>query len=96
MSREDKLRILCYDVSNDRRRRKIATILESEATRVQFSVFETRMSLERLNRLVSRVEAILTKDDSLRVYTISKTGERQSTVRGCAVPIESGAGFWLM
>jgi CRISPR-associated protein Cas2 len=96
MSREDKLRVLCYDVSDDSRRRKVARLLEQEATRVQYSVFETRMSIGRLNRLVARVEAKLGKGDSLRVYTISRSGERQSDVRGSGAPIETGANFWLM
>lgn len=96
MSRSTKLRVLCYDISCDRRRRKIAKLLEEHASRVQYSVFETRLSKNALNRIVAQSLSLLSEDDSLRVYTIGKSGERQSQVLGSGAPIEAEAGFWLL
>lgn len=96
MSRNQKLRVLCYDVSSNKRRRKIARLLEDVASRVQYSVFETRMSQKALARVVRQVEEHLEKGDSLRVYTIARPGERHCEVRGSGVPIEKEAGFWLL
>ena len=96
MAREQHLRVLCYDVSCDRRRRRIARILEDRASRVQFSVFEARLTASQTNRLASRVEALLDKGDSLRVYTIGRSGERHCRVYGAGVPVETEAGFWLL
>jgi CRISPR-associated protein Cas2 len=96
MSRDTMLRVLCYDVSSDRRRRSIARVLEDHASRVQLSVFEARLTSKALLRLVREVEAQLGEGDSLRVYTISATGERQSEVHGHGVPLEPGGAFWLM
>jgi CRISPR-associated protein Cas2 len=96
MSRDTMLRVLCHDVSSDRRRRSIARLLEDHASRVQLSVFEARLTSKALLRLVREVEAQLGEGDSLRVYTISATGERQSEVLGHGVPIEPGEAFWLM
>lgn len=96
MARNQQLRVLCYDVSCDKRRRRIAKLLEEEASRVQYSVFETRLAPKKLSRLVARLEAHLDKGDSLRVYTVGKTGERQCDVYGSGVPIEHEAGFWLL
>ncbi|WP_322514723.1 CRISPR-associated endonuclease Cas2 [Rhodopseudomonas palustris] len=95
MSRDTMLRVICYDVSSDVRRRKIARILEDRASRVQFSVFETRMTGAALARLVRDVEAHLGKDDSLRVYSISTTSERHCDTRG-GLPIEPQGAYWLM
>lgn len=96
MSRDDRLRILAYDVSSNSRRRRIARRLEEEASRVQYSVFEGRMSARRLQHLVSSVEPLLEEGDSLRVYTISKIGERHCDVYGTAPPIEKDVGYWLL
>ena len=96
MARDQKLRILCYDVSCDKRRRRIARLLEEEASRVQYSVFESRLGPKALKRLVTKVEAHLGKGDSLRVYTVGRSGERHCEVYGSGVPIEHDAGFWLL
>ena len=96
MSRDRKLRILCYDVSCDRRRRRIARLLEEEASRVQYSVFESRLAPGPLRRLVAAIAEQLDKGDSLRVYTVGRTGERHCEVHGSGVPIEHDAGFWLL
>lgn len=96
MTREQQLRVLCYDVTSDRKRRRIAKLLEEMATRVQFSVFEARLTASQTSRLASRVEALLDKGDSLRVYTIGRSGERHCRVFGSGVPVEAEAGFWLL
>lgn len=96
MSRSVRLRILCYDISSAKRRRKIARILEDRASRVQFSVFETRLSDAALKRLVNSLEPYLEGPDSLRVYTIGQTGERQCEVHGAGIPVETETGYWLM
>ena len=93
---DSRLRVLCYDVSCDKRRRRIAKLLEEDASRVQYSVFETRMGPNALKRLVSKVVTHLDAGDSLRVYTIGRSGERQCDVYGSGVPIENEAGFWLL
>ncbi|WP_137134455.1 CRISPR-associated endonuclease Cas2 [Rhizobium sp. FKY42] len=96
MSRYQQLRVFCYDVSDDRRRRRVAKLLEEEAVRVQYSVFEARMSDRASARLAASIEAVLAESDSLRVYTIGRSGETKCDVRGAGVPIETSTGFWMM
>ena len=96
MSRNSKLRVLCYDVSSDVRRRKIARILEDCASRVQLSVFEARLTPIALQKVLAKVQEQLDKDDSLRVYTIGVTGERHCEVLGGGTPIEPEGAFWLL
>ncbi len=96
MAGGDRLQIFTYDVSSNRRRRRVARLLEEEATRVQYSVFEARLTRKAAERLMAKIEKELDTGDSLRVYTVGRTGERQCSVIGDGVPVDSGAGYWLM
>jgi CRISPR-associated protein Cas2 len=89
------LTVFSYDVSQDKRRRKIARLLEGAATRVQYSVFETRMTEVRAAALSQRLAAHLGQGDSLRLYVIGHDGERRSRVFGDGAPFESDEGYWL-
>jgi CRISPR-associated protein Cas2 len=71
-------------------------MLEDEATRVQYSVFEARLTRKAVARLTAKIELELGRGDSLRVYTVGPTGERHSRVYGDGVPVDNGAGYWLM
>ncbi|MBL3553153.1 CRISPR-associated endonuclease Cas2 [Rhodovulum sulfidophilum] len=95
MSRGEMLTVFSYDVSSDKRRRKIARLLEDAATRVQYSVFETRMSRARAEALCQRLAAHLGEGDSLRLYVIGHDGEQRSRVFGDGAPFESDEGYWL-
>lgn len=95
MARGEMLTVFSYDVSQDKRRRKIARLLEDAATRVQYSVFETRMTRSRAEILSQRLASLLGDGDSLRVYVIGHDGERRSRVYGDGAPFESDEGYWL-
>jgi len=95
MARGEMLTVFSYDVSRDKNRRKIARLLEDAATRVQYSVFETRMSKARAESLAQRLASLLGDGDSLRVYVIGHDGEQRSHVYGDAAPFESDEGYWL-
>jgi len=95
MARGEMLTVFSYDVSADKRRHKIARLLEDAATRVQYSVFETRMTRARADALSQRLASLLGEGDSLRVYVIGHDGERRSRVYGDGAPFESDEGYWL-
>lgn len=95
MSRGEMLTVFCYDVRKDKPRRKIAALLEEAATRVQYSVFETRMTKTKADIISQRVAALLGEGDSLRVYVIGKNGEARSRVYGDGPPFENDEGYWL-
>jgi len=96
MSRGEFLTIFCYDVSEDKRRNRIAKALEEQATRVQYSVFETRMTEVKANILSQYLSAQLGDGDSLRVYVIGKNGEKRTKVYGDGAPIQTEQGYWLL
>lgn len=61
--------ILTYDIVDDKRRLKIAKIMESMGDRVQYSVFEAYLTPPELQKLLKRVgKVMMAKEDSVRVY----------------------------
>ncbi|NPV86933.1 MAG: CRISPR-associated endonuclease Cas2 [Anaerolineae bacterium] len=66
--------LLSYDISSDKRRAKIAKIMESLGERVQGSVFEAWLNDQELDKLLRRVKKTFAeKEDSLRIYVICET-----------------------
>jgi CRISPR-associated protein Cas2 len=66
--------VITYDVVCDRRRVKIATLLEGYGERVQDSVFEVRLSATQRTRLAKRLErGIDSGEDSVRFYRLCES-----------------------
>jgi len=87
MSQTNMLTVFCYDISNDKKRRRVATIMEDYAVRVQMSVFEAILDETSVRNIASEVGAELDPGDSFRIYCISDIGRRRSFTVG------SGAGI---
>lgn len=76
--------LVAYDIADTegpgrRRLRDVAAVCESFGTRVQFSVFECRLSPERFTRLVGELlDAIEPREDSVLIYRFDRsiTGAR--------------------
>lgn len=70
--------VFCYDISNDRRRRKIAAILEGVGDRVQGSVFEADLDEALFEKVSKRLQAQMDcQSDSLATYRLcSKCAQR--------------------
>ena len=66
--------LVAYDIADTdgvgaSRLRRIAQVCEKYGQRVQFSVFECRLSPERLTRMIGEVEDVIDSDrDSVMVY----------------------------
>lgn len=88
--------VMAYDVSEAKRRRRVAKALEAEMTRVQKSVFEARLTAERTAALSAAAAAHLGPGDSLRVYSVGHDGLRRSEVLGTGAPLQEEADFWLV
>ncbi|OKH15961.1 CRISPR-associated endonuclease Cas2 [[Limnothrix rosea] IAM M-220] len=65
--------LVAYDISDNKRRKKIADLLEGYGCRVQFSVFECRLSVKKYGELKQRLRRYYREEeqDSLRFYPIS-------------------------
>ena len=55
--------LVCYDISADKRRDKMAKACESYGARVQFSVFECPLDELRLQQLKAELEALINRDE---------------------------------
>ncbi|HCZ07030.1 MAG: CRISPR-associated protein Cas2 [Thermotogota bacterium] len=55
--------LISYDVSDNKKRNKIAKILEEYGKRIQYSVFYCQFSKKTLFDILSRVSKIIDKDN---------------------------------
>lgn len=75
--------VVSYDISNDRRRGKVAKLLKDYGERVQYSVFECTLRPEDLKRLRERLKPLLVlKEDDVRFYRLCETCLRKATLWG--------------
>ncbi len=66
--------LVSYDITSDKRRRKIASILENYGKRVQYSVFECELDEKRYQRLYQEIfrETTDMEEGSVLFYFICK------------------------
>ncbi|MGK7883242.1 MAG: CRISPR-associated endonuclease Cas2 [Crocosphaera sp.] len=64
--------LVTYDITCDRRRKKVSDLLEGYGQRVQYSVFECVLTKKQYKELCSRIkERVDLEEDSIRFYPIS-------------------------
>jgi CRISPR-associated protein Cas2 len=65
--------MVCYDVTDDRRRQAVARALSALGERVQYSVFECDFTPEEAHRVLGRLaEQLDPASDSLRAYPLCR------------------------
>ena len=89
MAAAEMLMVFCYDVRDDKRRRRVARYFEDWAVRVQDSVFEARLTPVRAHAVFRRAEEMLSPADSLRLYAVPAVGLRHARAHGGAEPLAS-------
>jgi CRISPR-associated protein Cas2 len=64
--------VVTYDVPDNKRRLKLAKLLEGYGRRVQYSVFECFLTLDEMRGLCEKVRAkVKVTEDDVRFYWIS-------------------------
>lgn len=78
------LYVISYDISVDKRRSKLARLLEGFGQRVQWSVFECDLSQAQYTELQRKIARILKHDegDSLRTYRLCAPCSEQLLIQG--------------
>jgi CRISPR-associated protein Cas2 len=81
--------IVAYDIREDRRRTRVAKLLEGVLTRVQLSVFEGEVPEDRLQYAVQVASRqIEDETDSIRVYRLCASCAGRVDVYGRTVEVE--------
>mgnify|MGYP001090195465 CR=1 FL=1 len=62
--------VVCYDVSDNKRRSKVSSILKGFGTRVQKSVFECDITSAQFDKLSARLAKVIKEKDGLRYYIL--------------------------
>ena len=95
MADKPQLRVVTYDIADNRRRRKVAELLEEKAVRVQESVFEARLTERQATTLMAALGKVAGKGDSIRLYTVPDPALSACRTDG-GPAILDGARYWLL
>lgn len=76
--------VISYDISNDKRRRLMAKLLEGHGYRVQYSVFECDLTTKQLRALQKKLRPLVKAKemDSVRFYPLFADSAAQIEVIG--------------
>ena len=66
----EKCYIVCYDIVDDKRRRKVYELLKDHGQRVQYSVFECLLDKKTMVRLKYKLRQMIEGEDSIIVYPL--------------------------
>jgi len=87
--------VISYDITDDRRRRRIFKLMEGYGTRVQYSVFECELSGTQLKELRTRVQKLMQpREDSVRFYMLCADDVKRVLCLG-GRPLTREALFYL-
>lgn len=77
------LYVVTYDIPCNKRRKKVADLLEGYGKRVQYSVFECVLPVSKYEELRQRLsQRIKIKEDSVRFYPLSRHTLAQVEILG--------------
>ena len=87
--------LICYDIEDDRERRRVHNCLRHYGKRVQKSVFEVcfpERKLAQQARMVEELREIAGEDANIRFYNLTKKGlERSWTLNDDSIMERPGA-----
>lgn len=74
--------VVCYDISDNRRRTRVGKVLEGYGERVQRSVFECDLSMRHWAGLRRRMERVICPNDLVRYYSLCESCEKRIQIDG--------------
>ena len=81
--------IVAYDIANNRRRLKVAKILESWGYRIQESVFQLRLDTDSLARVRHVLTSPITDaEDVIHIYPICASCADRADILGAAIALD--------
>jgi CRISPR-associated protein Cas2 len=79
--------LIVYDIADNHRRSHLSNFLEGYGRRVQESVFECFVSLEKMPVIFERASRIVTIEDNLRFYWIPSDAVPRTLTVGSTPPM---------
>ena len=76
------LYVIAYDMCNDRRRAKLARLMESYGARVQGSVFEAYLTALEVKEIIGKSKRLIKEEDTLRLYFLCEDCRQKVQVLG--------------
>lgn len=81
--------VVCFDIADARRRRRVVRVLEAFASRAQESVFEGWLDRGERRTLHARLAAVIdATDDRVALYVLAPTDYRDTLSLGRGLPID--------
>ena len=81
--------IVCFDIADDRRRRRVVRVLEAFAWRAQESVFEAWLDARARRRLLSLLAACIdASEDRIALYALAPTDHADVVSLGRGLPVD--------
>lgn len=92
------LYLITYDISVDKRRTKLAKLLEGFGQRVQESVFECDLTEREYKALDRRMKRVLKLDDgdNVRIYRLCGNCAGGVAVLGGGPPVEKSPDIYII
>jgi CRISPR-associated protein Cas2 len=87
--------MLAYDISSDGARKAVHDLLLSYGQRVQYSVFECRLTHPQQQMLAATLIEFISATDSLRWYPLCEWCEKKVTYLGNGNAVDD-SGFFLV
>ena len=82
------LYVIAYDIPEDKRRKKVADLLEGYGQRVQYSVFECQLNTQQYQDLQRRLRKIIKlEEDNIRFYPLSRHTLSQVETWGVGIAV---------
>ncbi len=88
--------LLAYDIADDKKRLKMANLLEEYGQRVQKSVFECRLNSTEHKNLLRKSQELIEAEDSVRIYPLCQDCLKKVTAVGKNVPLSITKGYIII
>jgi CRISPR-associated protein Cas2 len=70
--------VVCYDITEPKRWRKVYKLLNGYGRRLQYSIFRCRLTVRGMEKLRWELEKLLTEEDRLLILTLCEACERRT------------------
>lgn len=88
--------IVSYDIPNNKRRTKVAKLMEGYGRRAQYSVFECDLNADKTAQLEQRLLKLINPDeDDIRFYPLNKADVKQVRLMGRA-KLQRAQGWYMV